>query len=75
LALTNSFFQHNEDPAAFGTDDDYDEAEEEIHKNEEGKSDNEPLDPVSEQDVRLLFCNLFSVSIYLISKTLNLSKS
>jgi hypothetical protein len=42
--------EHNEDPAAFGTDDDYDEAEEEIHKNEEGKSDNEPLDPVSEQD-------------------------
>ena len=45
----NSFVQHQ---SPFGTDDDYDEAEEEIHKNEEGKSDNEALDPVSEVDVR-----------------------
>lgn len=47
--------QHNEDMVASGSDDDYDEAEEEIHKNEGKKSDNE-LDPVEENDVRLLHC-------------------
>ncbi|KAG0627688.1 hypothetical protein M758_2G220600 [Ceratodon purpureus] len=39
-----------EESTPFGADDDYDEAEDEIHKNEEGKSDNEPLNPVSEED-------------------------
>lgn len=50
--------QHTEDTAVIETDDDYDEAEEEIHKNEEGKSDDEHLDPVSEQDVRFLYCRV-----------------
>jgi len=40
------------------SDDDYDEAEDEIHKNEGKKSDNE-LNTVEENDVRLLHPCLF----------------
>jgi len=62
--------QHNEDVVASGSDDDYDEAEEEIHKNEGKKSDNELEPVVEENDVRLLYhCRASKCPLYCIMIT------